>query len=312
MFASSLSANWNGREPDSLLWLASYPRSGNTFTRILLANYFADDTGPYDINKLAAFAPSDGMGALWRDFLGDRPPPTTIEEGWALRPDFIRHYRKSILSSSVPALKTHTANVGVFGKRGLDLKTSDRTIYLVRHPLDVLLSYADFNGQDIEAALEAMTASGACMLTDLPDVAEVRGSWAEHVSSWITASPCPVLLVRYEELRANTEQILKDMLNFMGAPVERDRIRRAVDASRFERLREQEVSHKFGEASDLQKSGRFFRKGTSFQWLRDLTPDQAYRLSDACEPIMGKLGYTHPREVFFDGRNALQPVHLQS
>lgn len=70
--------------------------------------------------------------------------------------------------------------------------------------------------------------------------------------------------------------------------------------------------NRFNETPPYTRSGIFFRKGTSFQWLRELPPEQAYLLADSCEPIMGKLGYTHPRDVLFDGRNALQPVNLRA
>jgi hypothetical protein len=71
-----------------------------------------------------------------------------------------------------------------------------------------------------------------------------------------------------------------------------------------------EAAKGFVETPETTRSGRFFREGKAFQWIRALAPEQAYRLADACEPIMSKLGYTHPRDVFFDGRNALKDIRL--
>ncbi len=311
----SISADWPGKEAESLLWLASFPRSGNTFTRILLANYFAGDDAPYDINKLADFIPVDTNDELWRAFSSDVPAPTlsTWEHSWKARPDFIRHYRKTLTPSKFPGLKTHTANMNVGDRSGFDFRNSDRAIYIVRHPLDVLLSLSDYNSWDIDNAIQMMTMSGMAIFSEHHGGAmEVRGSWTEHASSWLKAPPCPLLLVRYEDLHGEPARVLREILIFLGTAVDPDRVNRAAEASRFEKVRDQETSNRFSEAPDTMRGGAFFRKGKALQWLNSLTPDQAYRLADACEPLMSKLGYTHPRDVYFDGRNALQPVNLRA
>lgn len=310
MSVSSLFANWAGRDSGSLLWLASYPRSGNTFTRILLANYFESGAEAYDINRLQKWIPADTSPSLWEDFIAGQP--ASMEWAWQSRPHFIDYYRELTKRQTLAGMKTHTANVTTLGSRAFDLRKSDRVIYIVRHPLDVLLSYADFNGRDLDSAIDVLCTSGATVMDDYFGGLEVRGSWMEHVSSWLNTLDCPVLLVRYEELRVNTEQVLRSMLAFLGAPIVPERVNQAVEASRFERVQFQEAMHRFNETPKGTKSGTFFRKGLSFQWLRELTPEQAYRLADGCEPVMSKLGYTHPRDVFFDGRNALQSINLNS
>jgi hypothetical protein len=83
-----------------------------------------------------------------------------------------------------------------------------------------------------------------------------------------------------------------------------------VEASRFDKLRAQETVRSFRETPSTSSSGAFFRKGKILQWLKELTPAQAYRLADNCAEVMERLGYTHPRDVFFDGRNAIKRVNL--
>jgi hypothetical protein len=312
MKSSPLSAAWPGREPQSLVWLASFPRSGNTFTRILLANYFAAEQEAYDINRLQDFIPADTGAGLWGSFAAGQNAAPTLDWSWNARHRFFDYYRALPKPHAFAGLKTHTANVQTLGLDAFQFRKSDRIIYIVRHPLDVVLSYADYNGRDLESAVRVMSTSGTCVQYPYPGGVEVRGSWIEHVTSWLHEKGCPVLLVRYEELCANTEQILKAMLDFLHAPILPERIRRAVDASRFDRVRAQEEQHRFIETPDTVASGTFFRRGQSLQWLRELSPDQAYRLADACEPVMSKLGYTHARDVYFDGRNALQPINLQA
>jgi hypothetical protein len=162
----------------------------------------------------------------------------------------------------------------------------------------------------MDAAISIMCQSGVCVTKDYAGGVDVRGSWSEHVSGWIAETKCPVLLVRYEELRSDTERTLETMLTYLGAPIDHSRLQRAVAASRFDKVREQEEKRSFKEVPSTLKSGRFFRQGLSLQWLKELEPEQAYRLADGLGDIMQRIGYTHPRDVFFDGRNALGPITL--
>ena len=305
-----LAANWAGKDSESILWLASYPRSGNTFCRILLANYFAASSEPYDLNELHDFIPPDTSAILWHDLAPAAPNGDIREQTWKLRPDFIERYRKLPKQSPLAGLKTHTANLSVFDSTGFTFRNNDRAIYIVRHPLDVLLSYSDFNGRNLDSAIDVMTTSGTCVQDSYVGGFELRGSWSEHVASWLRSPPCPLLLIRYEELCRSTEETLRGMLAFLGAPILPDRVRRAVELSHFDRVREQAALQSFNETPPTTRSGTFFRKGKTLQWLRDLDPEQAYRLADKCMPVMTGLGYTDPREVLFDGRNALGPITL--
>ena len=301
----ALTADWPGRDSESLVWLASYPRSGNTFTRILLANYLASEGDAYDLNLLQDFIPSDTNENLWKS--AGIPPirPDDWEGVWKARPTVFAHYRKTKGRQALSCLKTHSANIITFGAGGFDFRENDRALYIVRHPLDVLISLADFNGRDIESTIDVMTCSGFAVRKDGSGRMEVRGSWGEHVASWISSAPCPLLLVRYEELAAETERTLRDILSFLGIPIVERRVQQALALSRFDKLREQEAEGSFIESHADTTSGRFFREGKSLQWLGKLGPEQASRLADACEKIMTPLGYTHPREVLFGGSKAV-------
>lgn len=309
MHTSFLSANWLDKDAESLVWLASYPRSGNTFTRVLLANYFMAGEQDFDINALYDFIPPDTSASLWEDFAGQEAG-NDFARIWPLRKQFIQHYRRRQKPSGFAGLKTHNANLTVDEVSGFDFRNSDRALYIVRHPLDVLLSYSDYNGRDLNAAAQILCLSGACVTHGTAGGIELRGSWAEHVSSWIETPPCPVLLVRYEELVQATAETLTAILTFLGAPVVEEKVSRAVEASRFEKLREQEVTRDFQERPPTTRSGKFFREGRSLQWLREVPFALAAPLADQCEAVMDRVGYTHPRSVLYDGSNAYKSMRL--
>lgn len=308
MSVPTLPVNWSGKVSDSILWLASYPRSGNTFVRILLANYFLSGDEASGIGKLPGFCPADTALPLWEAYAAIFGAPKSAEETWAARPKFFDYLRQTRDPRGFPGLKTHTVNLEFFGTRGFSFHPDDRALYIVRHPLDVVVSLADFHGKSIDQAIDELCTSGAVVHDKRLGALEVRGSWAEHVASWYLTSPCPVMLVQYEALRVDPVTALRTILGFIGAPVIEDRIALAVGASQFDKVRQQEKLNSFDETPPNTTSGAFFRKGESLQWLKALSTEQAYRLADGCGAIMQRVGYAHPRDVFFDGRNAFLKV----
>lgn len=291
-----------------IYWIASYPRSGNTFVRILLSNYIISKDKSIQINEIYNFIPADTKSKLWDRVTPDLWKKAAQEQKWLWRASLIEEYRKQGLTRPFPGMKTHTINLPVFNQPAFSFSPADRIVYIVRHPLDVLMSYADYNGRDLDKAISIMSASGTCIDSDTPGGFEPRGSWREHVASWLNCTDCPVLLVRYEDLCDRTETTLRDVLTFLDIPIDEERLRRAISFSAFSSLQQQEAEDGFRERPDVTLSGKFFREGRSRQWLKALSPERAYRLADHCGDVMTKLGYTHPRDVYFDGRNAYGPV----
>lgn len=284
--------NWPGKDDESLLWLASYPRSGNTFLRILLANYFSAGDGFYDINDLSTFCPADTAAPLWQAYAEAFGAPNGVRETWEARRRCFDHYRKTRDSRLFPGLKTHTGNILAHGVDGFDIRPSDRAIYIVRHPLDVAVSFADYNGKPLDAAIDEMLTPGAYVVDEArPGALEIRGSWTEHVENWLLAPPCGLLLIRYEALCADTPETFRAILAFLGARLSQEKLARAIEAAGFDNLREQEAAKGFREAPPGSTSGRFFRKGTSLQWPKILSHGQAGRLADGCGRLMRRIGY---------------------
>jgi hypothetical protein len=211
---------------------------------------------------------------------------------WRFRPQVIETYRRRPSILPFHGLKTHTANLTAFGTPAFELRPDDRVIYLVRHPLDVALSNADYNNQDLDSSIELMCRSGTCVASGTLGSVEARGSWTENVTGWLGTTACPVLLVRYEDLSADTGRMLREMLTFIGQPVDEERLARAVELSSFSRLQRQERETGFQEAPTNTRSGRFFREGRSGQWRTEMSSEQIERLSSYCAETMTRLGYT--------------------
>jgi hypothetical protein len=294
---SEIGRNISSRHEDSIVYIASYPRSGNTFARILLAAYHGLD----DINRLEEIIPADTTESLWRGVPDYAAQEISARNNWRFRRQVIEDYRRRTAALPFRGLKTHGANLTAFGAPAFDLQPHDRIVYLARHPLDVALSNADFNNQDLDTAIDLMCRPGTCVGGPTLGSIEARGSWPEHVAGWLGTGACPVLLVRYEDLCTGTAETLRKIVAFIGLPVEEDRIARAVEQSGFASLQQRERETGFTEAPAKTRSGRFFREGRSNQWQTEMSREQIRRLSDYCAGTIAALGYSDPREELGGG-----------
>lgn len=270
-----------------ILWLASYPKSGNTWLRVFLHNLFRDPNEPYDINKLHEFCSADSVSAWYEQMAGRKATELSEEEVASLRPKV--HEALTRIHPDTVFVKTHNALIVSHGTEMITMAQTAGAIYVVRNPLDVALSYADHYGLDIDTAIEALNLPGQAMTNTERHVYQVFGSWSENVKSW-TGNPHPALhVMRYEDMTDRPLETFGAVAAFLGLRPTRERLQRAIDNSSFGELQKQEAARGFEERSE--KAEKFFRKGQSGQWREVLTPAQVDRIVSAHEEQMRRFGY---------------------
>ena len=280
-----------GRRP--FVWLASYPKSGNTWTRLLLANFLADSEQAVRINHISEALP--GVQPCDRDWFdratGLSSSDFTDDEVEPLRPAALRAHAAEAAGRRW-FCKVHDAlHATAAGEPLFPEDVSAGAVYLVRNPLDVAVSWAfHAGGEDFSEIVTRMNdrrwvlkAGGVLLRQRLLD-------WSGHVESWRSA-PFPVLAVRYEDLLADAVGQLARMTRFLGLEGAADgrRLRRAVAAAGFTRLQEQEARDGFRERDP--RCRRFFRSGRSGDWRRHLSAAQALRVARRHGAAMRACGY---------------------
>ncbi|MCB1489911.1 MAG: sulfotransferase domain-containing protein [Bauldia sp.] len=286
--------------PRGIIWIASYPRSGNTWTRAFinaLNGVMRDaDTADVDINRIEEGGGVENAAALYPRFLGKPVALASEAEIAAARP---RVQVALAESAGRPIyLKTHNANGVDFGNPLINPSATAGAIYIVRNPLDVAISYAAFSNTTIDKVIERMATPGWGIRRSVEKgherVRVISGSWSENVASW-TDRPNPAFLaVRYEDMIEKPEGTFARIARHILLKPTREQLRQAIALTDFNRLRAKESEQGFVEKPEAAAS--FFRSGRSGQWQDELTDEQVARIVKAHRPLMRKFGYMPDRK----------------
>ena len=279
-----------------IVWVASYPKSGSTWMRMLLANFLLDSEEAVSINGLGQVLATPMSSALvdFDDRVGVAPGDCTSGEADMLLPRLYRE--RAARAAEIGKLlfcKTHdTPRDTPAGEPLFPEDVTAGAVYIVRNPLDVAVSWAFYSGEDFAASIAMLNdprrrlgEQGSRQLPHpLPD-------WSSHVHRWIGA-PFPVLAVRYEDLLADAADQMGRVARFLRLEGASDagRRRRAASLSSFDRLQREEeragfVEHVFGNPYP------FFRSGKAGGWCRHLSAAQVREVVRAHGETMAAFGY---------------------
>lgn len=274
----------------NIMWLSSFPKSGNTWLRAFLANYLFGDDEPVSINDLDKHSAGDADFRYFQPFIDGEGDPTTlkVEDLYAVR-EKAQHHLAEMAEGIVP-VKIHNRFANFQNAPTICRDITAGAIYIVRNPLDVVPSYAKHYGVSIDQTIEATASSTLALPGSKHLVMQDLGSWSEHVTSWINVKGVYMMIMRYEAMLHAPEKTFASVVNYLRVPLDPARLKRSIEYSSFDSLAAQEKINGFGESSINNKNG-FFRSGKSGGWREVLTDAQAKKIIKAHGPVMRKLRY---------------------
>jgi len=271
-----------------IVWLASYPKSGNTWLRAFLHNYIAEPETPYSINRLIDFSASEANARFYERY-NKRPAATwSIAEVQRMRP-FV-HRDLTRLHPDLVFVKTHNACLRVHNVPLCTPEVTESAIYILRDPRDVAISYSAYTGQSLDQIITFMNKSQAANRGTAAQVFELLSSWSAHVESWTSQNSSKTLVLRYEDMLAHPLEHFAKVIEFLGTPPEPARLARAIEFSNFQTLASQEAS--FGYTANAPTANSpFFRIGQARQWLSALSITQRLQIETDHQATMQKFLY---------------------
>ena len=270
-----------------ILWIASYPKSGNTWIRALVATYLYSDQGEFNfdlLNKIPKFVQDKYFSPLIK--LEElKKNPLKITEYWNTAQSRIN------LANQTMFFKTHNACAAYKNKWFTDKTNTIGYIYIVRDPRAVACSKAYHSNLSIVESVNSLFNENEIGLNGSYKLAELPGSWKINYLSWKKKKKFNGIVIKYEDLINNTEREFKKILVFLkkiiNINIDEKKALKSINSCQFSKLSKMEDMHGFEEA----KSNKFFRSGTVDSWKNDLNQDLKKKIERNLRDEMIELGY---------------------
>jgi len=281
------------------IWLASYPKSGNTLVRSLLASYFFSKDGVYNfdlIKNILQFPTSKLFQNIDIDITNEKE----------VIANYIRAQQSINKKDSTQFLKTHSYLFNIENNAFTDLNNSLGVIYIVRDPRNVVTSLANHSSISIEESANYLIDKWyfGGNLNNFNDAMRTRlytGTWATNYKSWKSfKSQGRYLLIKYEDLTNKKEEILIKMLKFIyklnkkNFELDKIKLKNVIDTTSFERMKALENEFGFNESKIEKMTGKkipFFNLGKKNDWKKMISLEIKDKIENAFKEEMKELGY---------------------
>jgi hypothetical protein len=254
----------------NVVWLASYPKSGNTWLRAFLANLIANRPTPVPLAELSNYGRLEADPELYSRIAGRPSTQLDFDQLCRLRPQV--HAAIAAAAPRTVFVKTHSMAGVHDGVPLLTPQVSAGAICVVRNPLDVAISMSHHFGIGIDAAIDYLGDDNAATGNDDLFVSEFLGSWSTHAKSWADIESPRILVLRYEDLLDKPAKGFGKVARLVGLDADRGRVERAIRNASFQNLAGMERRDGFVEVPI--KGKHFFRAGRANQWRDVLSREQ--------------------------------------
>lgn len=275
----------------NIIWLVSYPKSGNTWFRMFLANYLNKSTEPLPLNRIESTRIASNSEDF-ENYINLNPFELTADEVDLFRPDMYRAISADAKETDkILFKKVHDAYL--FNTNGNPVFPEDVSlcaIYFVRNPLDVCVSYANHSADNIENKIEFLLNEEASIAGKRNgQLRQILLSWSKHINSWKSQNQIRTHFVRYEDMVQNPLESFGGIIQYLGLEYDHENLQRSILFSDFKKLQQMEKEKGFKEKAQVCNS--FFWKGKVGNYKEYLTEEQTEKIVGYNNQTMREFGY---------------------
>ena len=282
-----------------IFWIASYPKSGNTWIRTLISSYYYTEDGIFNESKIHNIDQFP-QKKYFKEFKYDKTIVNDTARLW------LKAQKKINLDKKLRFFKTHNAFGNLNGNPFTDNINSIGAIYVVRDPRNVITSLKNHYELNDNQAYSWMINENN-YLYDIHNFKEdgysdfqFISSWSTNYKSWKVQKKIPIKIIKYEDLLNETYLIFKDLINFInmlvnnGEQINKDKLKKVIDSTLFDKLRKEEQDKGFTE-SVLSRDGKrkipFFNLGPKNDWNKILNIKMVKKIEEVFSDSMKDLSY---------------------
>ncbi len=275
-----------------IIWLASYPKSGNTLLRAILASYFYSNDGNFDffnLNKINQFPSVQHFKSLNLDLSNEKD----------VFKNFIEAQKLINKDKKIKFMKTHSSLAKINNCNFTDFNNSLGAIYIVRDPRNVVTSFSHHYDLNIDEATRVMTDPTRWLVKTDQIYKTFLGSWSINYNSWKQMKD-KVLIVKYEDLINKKKTTMLKILKFIETlglndfKLNINKLNKVIKTTEFEKMKELEKKKEFKEAvldPKTKKRKVFFKLGPRNNWKNILDLKNVKIIENAFQKEMIELGY---------------------
>ena len=273
-----------------IFWIASYPKSGNTWMRAIIASLFFSNDGIFNFKlfeSIRDFERKENYKFVKSLNNSDFNNLNDINIISKYRLEAQR--RAKIIIGDFAFFKTHSANITINNYMYTSEETTLGLIYIIRDPRDIVVSYAKHKAVTHNKIINLVLSETSIYNKSCP---QILSSWNHHYNSWIGLK-VPKLIIKYEDLLKNTESILWNIENFFFQNYKlkftniENKIKNILDSTNFKKFQDYEKKFGFNES----RNNIFFRKGKARQWEKKLYEAEKSKIEKKFKKTMNALGY---------------------
>ena len=278
-----------------IIWIASYPKSGNTWVRSIISSLIYSNDGNFDFDLLKKIQQYPSQ-KYFENFTKDFQNINEIKKYWIESQNFLN------LDKEVKFFKTHHINCKIGEYAFTNKNNTLGTIYVVRDPRNLINSFTNHYSIDKNTAKNFITSrqSVTGALEDMKrdnSIFTILGSWNDHLKSW-TSMNQNLLLIKYEDLIMDPlnviNKIIKYLKNLINFSADEKKIDNIINSTSFDVMKKKEIEKGFHESvmdSTDKNKVNFFNLGKENKWEKYLNKEDQEFIKDKLGLEMKELGY---------------------
>ena len=281
-----------------IIWLASYPKSGNTYVRAFLSAYYFSESGEFDFSQISKIDQFPHEKFF-------KQKTNNINEASRQWVPIQREINKD---KRIRFFKTHSFLGNYQGNQFTSPETTLGAIYIVRDPRNVLSSLKNHYSFDDDKALKMIKDKTRSLMSNNGSHASLTyiSSWAENYLSWFRNNQFRRLFIKYEDLITNKYETFRDIIVFTNTlmnrveGVNKIKLQSAIESTNFDVFKKREVSESFDKSENGFKKWRrfhsenknlFFNLGPENNWKKLLNTEISNKIENEFRKEMEQLGY---------------------